>query len=193
MANKFHAKKVWIVPGNAHMFRSEHDAKYYCEQHGIDFKTVEKYDSTKEYYRWLALQQDEKNGKITNLRRQVEYEIIPAKYEDQVVRYKSVKVYVVSTGHSSQWEFATKTQARKFCKERSIAYHHIETEERTVPVVKSVCIEKNAVYTADFVYDDADGKLVVEDTKSEYTRKEKDYVLRRKLMLHVHNIKILET
>lgn len=193
MANKFYAKKVWIVPGNAHIFRSEHDAKYYCEQHGIDFKTVEKYDSTKEYYRWLVLQQDEKNGKITNLRRQVEYEIIPAKYEDQVVRYKSMKVYLVSTGHSSQWEFTTKTQARKFCKERSIAYCHIETEERTVPVVKSVCIEKNAVYTADFVYDDADGKLVVEDTKSEYTRKEKDYVLRRKLMLHVHNIKILET
>lgn len=193
MANKFFAKKVWIVPGNAHMFRSEHDAKYYCEQHGIDFKMVEKYDSTKEYYRWLALQQDEKNGKITNLRRQVEYEIIPAKYEDRVVRYKSLKVYVVSTGHSSQWEFPTKTQARKFCKERSIVYRHIETEERTVPVVKSVCIEKNAVYTADFVYDDADGNLVVEDTKSEYTRKEKDYVLRRKLMLHVHNIKILET
>lgn len=193
MANKFYAKKVWIVPGNAHIFRSEHDAKYYCEQHGIDFKTVEKYDSTKEYYRWLVLQQDEKNGKITNLRRQVEYEIIPAKYEDQVVRYKSMKVYLVSTGHSSQWEFATKTQARKFCKERSIAYCHIKTEERTVPVVKSVCIEKNAVYTADFVYDDADGKLVVEDTKSEYTRKEKDYVLRRKLMLHVHNIKVLET
>lgn len=188
MANKFHAKKVWIVPGNAHMFRSEHDAKYYCEQHGIDFKTVEKYDSTKEYYRWLALQQDEKNGKITNLRRQVEYEIIPAKYEDRVVRYKSVKVYVIDGK-----EFPTKTQARKFCKERSIAYRHIETEERTVPVVKSVCIEKNAVYTADFVYYDADGNLVVEDTKSEYTRKEKDYVLRRKLMLHVHNIKILET
>lgn len=188
MANKFHAKKVWIVPGNAHMFRSESDAKYYCEQHGIDFKTVEKYDSTKEYYRWLALQQDEKNGKITNLRRQVEYEIIPAHYEDRIIRYKSIKSYVVKG-----FVFGTKTAARDFCKTRGMSYNSIVTEERTEPVIKSMCVEKNAVYTADFVYTDADGKLVVEDTKSEYTRKEKDYVLRRKLMLHVHNIKILET
>lgn len=188
MANKFHARKVWIVPGNAHMFRSEHDAKYYCEQHGINFKTVEKYDSTKEYYRWLALQQDEKNGKITNLRRQVEYELIPAKYEQVLARFKSVKVYVVDGK-----EFPTKSQARAYCKENGCAYKVIQTAESTVPVHKNVCVEKNAVYTADFVYYDADGKLVVEDTKSEYTRREKDYVLRRKLMLHVHNIKILET
>lgn len=188
MANKFHAKKVWIVPGNAHMFRSEHDAKYYCEQHGIDFKTVEKYDSTKEYYRWLALQQDEKNGKITNLRRQVEYELIPAKYELRTVRYKTAKIYIVGIK-----EFPTKSQAKAWCKENGCAYKVISSEEKAVPVHKNVCVEKNAVYTADFVYDDADGNLVVEDTKSEYTRKEKDYVLRRKLMLHVHNIKILET
>ena len=64
--------------------------------------------------------------------------------------------------------------------------------EYSEPVYKKVVFEQNAVYTADFVFVE-DGVTVVEDCKSEYTRKEKDYVLRRKLMLHVHGIRIVET
>lgn len=185
--SKFHNRKVYLVPGNGHHFRTKHDAQYYCEQNGIDFSLVEIYDSEKELSRWRELQNEEKNGKITNLERQVEFEIIPAHYEDKTVRYKTVKVYSVGAN-----EFPTKTQARTYCKAHGIPYRHIDTEEQVVPVVKSVCIEQNAVYTADFVYNEA-GELVVEDVKSEATRKEPDYVLRRKLMLHVHGIKILET
>ena len=48
-----------------------------------------------------------------------------------------------------------------------------------------------AHYTADFSYV-KDGKLIVEDVKSEYTRQEEDYVLRRKLMLLVHGIYVEE-
>lgn len=59
----------------------------------------------------------------------------------------------------------------------------VKYEERT--------LEQAAIYTADFVYE-LDGKVIVEDTKSEYTRKEKDYVLRRKLMLYHNNIRIVE-
>lgn len=44
--------------------------------------------------------------------------------------------------------------------------------------------EKAAHYTCDFQYTQ-DGVLVIEDAKSEATRKEKDYVLRRKLMKHL--------
>ena len=44
--------------------------------------------------------------------------------------------------------------------------------------------EKAAHYTCDFQYYQ-DGVLVIEDAKSEATRKEKDYVLRRKLMKHL--------
>ena len=51
---KFFNKKVYIVPGNAHKFRTEHDAVFYCNQHGIDPATIEKYDSTKEYDRWFS-------------------------------------------------------------------------------------------------------------------------------------------
>lgn len=44
--------------------------------------------------------------------------------------------------------------------------------------------EKPAHYTCDFQYYQ-DGVLVIEDAKSEATRREKDYVLRRKLMKHL--------
>lgn len=49
-------------------------------------------------------------------------------------------------------------------------------------------LEKEVSYIADFVYVQ-DGKKVVEDTKGFRT---KDYILKRKLMLWVHNIKIKE-
>lgn len=54
----------------------------------------------------------------------------------------------------------------------------------------SRCIERAVVYRADFVYKQ-NGERVVEDTKSPATRT-KDYIIKRKLMLHVHNIKIKE-
>jgi hypothetical protein len=54
-----------------------------------------------------------------------------------------------------------------------------------------VCLEKSAAYVADFVYTDSNGDTVVEDVKSKPTRT-KDFVLKRKLMLQVHNIRIRE-
>lgn len=49
------------------------------------------------------------------------------------------------------------------------------------------------VYVADFVYTDLKtGKKVVEDVKSEATRKDKAYVIKRKLMLYLKGIKIHE-
>ena len=50
------------------------------------------------------------------------------------------------------------------------------------------CIEKAVVYRADFVYQE-NGKIVVEDTKGFKT---KDYILKRKMMLYFHGIKIKE-
>lgn len=52
-------------------------------------------------------------------------------------------------------------------------------------------IEKPVYYIADFVYIDKDGNTVVEDTKSVAT-KTKDYVIKRKLMLWRHGIKVQE-
>lgn len=49
-------------------------------------------------------------------------------------------------------------------------------------------VEKECAYLADFVYDE-DGKTIVEDTKGIKT---KDYIIKRKLMLYVHGIRIKE-
>lgn len=51
-------------------------------------------------------------------------------------------------------------------------------------------IERACVYVADFVYKDSTGKTVVEDSKGVRTA---DYVIKRKLMLKVHGIRIYET
>ena len=53
---------------------------------------------------------------------------------------------------------------------------------------KRKCIERECSYIADFVYQE-DCKTVVEDTKGFRT---KDYIIKRKLMLHVHGIRITE-
>jgi hypothetical protein len=50
------------------------------------------------------------------------------------------------------------------------------------------CIERECAYIADFVYK-KDGETVVEDTKGFKT---KDYIIKRKLMLKEHGIRIKE-
>lgn len=50
-------------------------------------------------------------------------------------------------------------------------------------------LEHNLRYIADFVYNDKQGNLVVEDTKGFQT---KEYKIKRKLMLFVHGIRIVE-
>ena len=52
------------------------------------------------------------------------------------------------------------------------------------------CIERECAYIADFVYlDITTGRKTVEDTKGFKT---KDYIIKRKLMLWVHGIRISE-
>ena len=54
---------------------------------------------------------------------------------------------------------------------------------------KGKLIERAVSYVADFVYTDENGKTVVEDTKGFRT---KDYIIKRKLLLYIHGIKIKE-
>ncbi|MGN0695049.1 MAG: DUF1064 domain-containing protein [Lentihominibacter sp.] len=55
-------------------------------------------------------------------------------------------------------------------------------------VHKGKVLEKECSYIADFVYE-KDGKTIVEDTKGFRTT---DYIIKRKLMLQVHGIRIQE-
>lgn len=107
------------------------------------------FDSRKEARRYSQLLLLLKAGEITNLQRQVEYELIPNQYETYERYSKSGK--------------------------------RLKDSKRLV--------ERKVVYVADFVYKDKSGAVIVEDTKGVRT---KDYILKRKLMLHVHGIKISE-
>jgi hypothetical protein len=53
-------------------------------------------------------------------------------------------------------------------------------------------VERPVTYTADATYRNKAGQLIVEDVKSKAS-KTQQYVIRRKLMLWVHGIQILET
>lgn len=56
--------------------------------------------------------------------------------------------------------------------------------------IEGKIIEKAVSYIADFTYiDSATGKMVVEDAKGMRTR---DYILKRKMLLYFHGIKIQE-
>ena len=54
------------------------------------------------------------------------------------------------------------------------------------------CVERSVKYVADFCYIE-NGALVYEDVKSEITRKNKDYIIKRKLLLYMHTIRLRET
>ena len=110
------------------------------------------FDSKREAMRYQDLNFLEMCGAISDLKRQVVFELIPAQRE------KSTKVY---------------KKGRK----------------KGQPIEGKI-IEKAVTYIADFTYIDSDtGKMVVEDAKGMRTR---DYIIKRKLMLYIHGIKIRE-
>lgn len=116
------------------------------------------HDSRKEALRWTQLQLLERAGEISDLKRQVEFILIP----DQ--REPSTEVY-------------QKGEKKGMPKEGKL-------------------LERKVVYVADFVYyDTKTGKKVVEDVKGYRDPSSAGYakfVLKRKLMLYIHHIKIKE-
>jgi hypothetical protein len=56
-------------------------------------------------------------------------------------------------------------------------------------IKKGKVIEREVDYIADFVYKNSSGETVVEDTKGFRTT---DYILKRKMMLFFHGIRIVE-
>lgn len=92
------------------------------------------YDSRKEFERYVELILLLKSGQISDLKRQVKYELIPSQRIDGKV------------------------------------------------------VERACSYVADFVYTE-NGETVVEDTKGFKTP---EYIIKRKLMLYIHGIRIVE-
>ena len=95
------------------------------------------FDSEHERDRYMILLDDQRQGKISQLRTQVRFELIPAKR------------------------------------------------------VNGKVVERACWYVADFVYMKGE-EMVVEDAKSEITRKNPTYIIKRKLMLEKYGIMIQE-
>lgn len=189
--NKFFATKLFVIrkfDGTYKILRNKQDAEEFCDDNELDFKScVDVFDSKKEFDRYHHLKKLEEDGTIHDLKRQVEFLLIPAHYEDKVVGTKRKRCYMVNG-----LVFDKRKDAENYRLEKGMHKKDVTIEEATEQVVKKICVEKESVYTADFTYTLNNGEYVVEDVKSAYTRKEADYVLRRKLMLHVHGIKIKE-
>lgn len=100
-----------------------------------------RFDSRKEADRWQQLLLLERAGKLSDLQRQVKFELIPAQR------------------------------------------------------INGKCVERAVSYIADFVYRDEHGRMVVEDVKGYRDPQNAGYakfVLKRKLMLWVHKIRVKE-
>lgn len=95
-------------------------------------------------------------------------------------------------GHASQKEHDRSNALR--LKEKAGLIFNLREQVRYVliPAQRDAdgnLIERQCAYVADFVYNLPDGSLVVEDTKGFRTP---DYIIKRKLMLSVHGIRIKE-
>ena len=101
------------------------------------------FDSKREADRWTELKLLEKAGEISNLQRQVKFELIP-----------------------KQYSVTERTKANR-----------------------PKMIEREVSYIADFAYMTKSLYFVVEDAKGIRTEA---YKIKRKLMLRVHGIKIME-
>ena len=119
-------------------------------------------------------------------------------------------------------EFASKREGNRYCELKLLQrageisnlewqkkyelipaqYETVETGEyykvgakKGQPKTKQVCIEQSVVYIADFVYQEKSGQTVVEDVKGYKDPSSATYakfVLKRKMMLWIHGIRIKE-
>lgn len=106
--------------------------------------------------------------------------------------------------------FQSRKEARRWCElkimERAGMIHGLTRQKKFVLIPaqrepdtvgkrggrkKGALIEREVAYYADFYYYDREGNEVVEDVKSPATRT-KDYILKRKMMMYVHGIRIRE-
>lgn len=137
-------------------YRRKSNNKYNSTKFTRDGET---FDSQAEYIRFRELTFMQEAGEITDLQRQVEFELLPAYYE------------ATPTGE-----------------------YYKRGELKGKPKFKDVCIEQAVKYVADFTYI-KNGENVVEDVKGYRNTSSAGYayfILKRKMMLYFHGIKVKE-
>ena len=101
-------------------------------------------------------------------------------------KYHSKKVEYDGINFASRLERDRYIELKQLEKAGIIKNLQLQVKYEVIPKQKG---ERAANYIADFVYEDAQGVTVVEDTKGFRTR---DFILKRKLMLYVYGIKVQE-
>ena len=114
--------------------------------------------------------------------------------EDNRTKYKARKTEIDGI------TFASNHEANRYCElklmERAGKISGLQLQRKYTLIGSQKdkdgkVIERPVTYKADFVYKDKNGAMVVEDTKAPPTRT-KDYVIKRKLMLSIYGIRIIE-
>lgn len=108
------------------------------------------------------------------------------------MKYGNHKVAVGGRRYDSKKEAKRALALRLMASAGSISDLREQVRFTLIPSqrVGGKCVERAVTYIADFVYvDNTTGETIVEDTKGFRTT---DYIIKRKLMLWVHGIKIRE-
>lgn len=105
-------------------------------------------------------------------------------------KYRNKKVTIDGIVFDSKREAKRYTELKLLEKAGQIQGLELQKEYVLIPSQKinGKVAERAVKYKADFVYTE-NGKTVVEDTKGMRT---KDYIIKRKLMLYIHGVKIKE-
>ena len=112
-------------------------------------------------------------------------------YFEKSQKYSNKKITLYGITFDSQKEAYRYLYLRDLEKRGLITKLELQKEFELIPSQKEngKVIERAVKYIADFTYYDDTGTYIVEDTKGFKT---KDYIIKRKLMLFMHNIKIKE-
>ena len=90
----------------------------------------EVFDSKKEFYRWSDLKLLERAGKISNLKRQVKYELIPKQDGERACTYVADFVYIDSDGNTVVEDTkGVRTDAYRIKKKLMLWVHGIRIKE----------------------------------------------------------------
>lgn len=104
----------------------------------------------------------------------------------KVGKYNNIK----TNGYDSKKEYSRALELKQNEKD---GYISGLTEQVKFILIPKQDGERQCTYIADFVYLDKNGKLTVEDVKSTKKLLTPEYIIKRKLMLYIHGIKIKET
>ena len=131
---------------------------------------------------------DIKNSKVASLNIHLLGE--PTKPKSKRPKYNNEKVEYEGIVFDSRKEYKRYRELLLLQKAGHIGFLQMQ-----VPflLIEKSETERECKYVADFVYIDAQsGQKIVEDVKSDATRKLSTFIMKRKLMLSVHKIKIRE-